>query len=63
MIKTDLKMPIDMHFFKISKRTWVKVVRCRRLAGVGQDTEVGWCSKEDSCRSLIFLNALSAASK
>ena len=37
----------------------MKVVLCLLLAGVGHDTEEGWCSKADSCNNLIFLNALS----
>ena len=40
--------------------TCVKVVLCLRRAGVGHETDVGWCSRADSCKSLIFLNALSA---
>ena len=65
----DLGQNIVQKFSKIFQKlkscclTWVKVVRCRLLAGVGQETEVGWWSREDSCSNLIFLNALSAASK
>ena len=45
--------------YNFKRCTCVKVVLCLLLAGVGQETVVGWCSSEASWRILIFLNALS----
>jgi len=47
-------------FLILNGPTCVNVVLCLLLAGVGHETDVGWCSKADSWSNLIFLNALSS---